>query len=136
MTIGLAALALLRVHRTRPSSSRSFPAQLFEIVPGGCENDDSSSMIDLEGLTESHAKHGTGKSTLFVPATLEGKRTLVEGQAPTDIDRFKAWHMKPQYHAISHVSGTGLVSPRDVYSFEIRSCWTYVFWSHRQSILV
>lgn len=114
VTTGLVAVDLLRVNGTHPASSRSFRAQLLEIMPSVCENDDSSSTTDLEGLNESHAKHGTGKSTLFVPATLEGMRTLIEGQAPTDIDRFKAWHMKPQYHAISHVSRKGLVSPNGV----------------------
>eukprot|EP00752_Nemacystus_decipiens_P004042 g3701.t1 len=64
--------------------------------------EDESTTPGLEGLPESHIKNGTAKATLFMPATVEGKSTLVEGQAPLDIDRFKAWHMSPQYHGISH----------------------------------
>ncbi|CAB1113462.1 unnamed protein product [Ectocarpus sp. CCAP 1310/34] len=56
----------------------------------------------LKGVPESHTKHGTARSTLFVPATAEGMLTLLEGQAPGDIDRFKAWHMDPEFHTISH----------------------------------
>ncbi|CAN0106358.1 unnamed protein product, partial [Ectocarpus sp. 12 AP-2014] len=56
----------------------------------------------LEGVPDSHTKHGTARSTLFVPATAEGMLTLLEGQAPSDIDRFKAWHMDPEFHTISH----------------------------------
>ncbi|CAM9179719.1 unnamed protein product, partial [Ectocarpus fasciculatus] len=68
------------------------------------EDDDESppSPPGLEGVPESHMKHGTARSTLFVPATAEGMLTLLEGQAPADIDRFKAWHMDPQFHTISH----------------------------------
>lgn len=75
-------------------------------MPSG---DEASETPGLEGLPESHSKCGTAKSTLFVPVTLEGKATLVEGQAPIDIDRFKAWHMSPQYHGISHVSPTAAI---------------------------
>lgn len=74
----------------------------------------------LEGVPESHTKHGTARSTLFVPATAEGMLTLLEGQAPGDIDRFKAWHMDPEFHTISHVRpglGGGFPHPKEVDGF-------------------
>ncbi|CAM9326431.1 unnamed protein product, partial [Hapterophycus canaliculatus] len=67
--------------------------EMEEYTPGSPE---------VLGLSKAHARWGTENSTLFVSATLEGLPTLIEGQAPNDIDRFKAWHMEPQYHTISH----------------------------------
>lgn len=58
----------------------------------------------LEGLPNMHARLGTHEAVGVVKVTTEGMPTLLEGQAPTDIDRFKAWNMDERYHAISHVS--------------------------------
>lgn len=51
-----------------------------------------------------HARLGTHETIGVVPVNTEGMPTLHKGQAPTDIDRFKAWSMDPRYHAVSHVS--------------------------------
>lgn len=90
----------------RPSVLLPTLTQLIQvsIKPNG---DAVSATPGLEGLSDFHSESETVKSTAFVPVTLDGKATLVEGQAPYDIDRFKAWHMSPQYHGISHVSPTG-----------------------------
>ncbi|CAM9482483.1 unnamed protein product [Scytosiphon promiscuus] len=77
-------------------------AELAVHFPNPEKEANKSTTPEILGLSERHAIWGTKGSTLFVSATSEGLPTLVEGQAPNDIDRFKAWHMEPQYHAISH----------------------------------
>ncbi|CAM9231265.1 unnamed protein product, partial [Laminaria digitata] len=56
----------------------------------------------LEGLPDKHARLGTHETIGVVGVSTEGMPTLVKGQAPTDIDRFKAWNMDERYHAVSH----------------------------------
>ena len=51
-----------------------------------------------------HARMGTHESVGVVKVSTEGMSTLLKGQAPTEIDRFKAWTMDERYHAVSHVS--------------------------------
>lgn len=80
------------------------------------DDESSASPPGLEGVPNTHTKYGTARSTLFVPATAEGMLTLLEGQAPGDIDRFKAWHMDPQFHTVSHVRpglGEGFPHPQE-----------------------
>ena len=80
------------------------PAQLFEsiFVPTPKE-EDGPSAPGLEGLPHAHSDRGTHRNVGLIACSAEGMQTLVEGQAPTDMDRFKAWHMDPRYHAVSHV---------------------------------
>lgn len=78
-------------------------------------------MPELEGLPEFHAKTGTRISTGYVAVSTEGKPTLVEGQAPADMDRYKAWYMDPRYHTISHVRPTPYVS---TFAYiDVVACW-------------
>lgn len=80
--------------------------------------DDEPSTPGLEGLPDIHSRLGTHQSVGFVSKYTEGMQTMMGGQAPVDMDRFKAWHMNPCYHAVSHVSGL-LVGPASSHQAEM-----------------
>lgn len=83
----------------------SVAAQLLRFEVGSSQGDEEGGDTPvLEGLPEIHSTGGAHPHSVYVAMSTEGMPTLMDGQAPADMDRFKAWHMHPQYHALSHVS--------------------------------
>lgn len=81
------------------------PTQLREFTLDPDQHEDCGPTTPgLEGLPDMHAKLGTHATVGVVKVLTEGMPTLLKGQAPMDIDRFKAWNMDERYHAVSHVS--------------------------------
>lgn len=95
--------------------------QLTVHFPNEKKEQNKPTTPEVLGLSIDHARWGTQKSTLFVSATSEGLPTLIEGQAPNDIDRFKAWHMEPEYHAISHVRDRA----RPIFGLSLEMMWQW-----------